>query len=43
MTCVNKTGWHGSVYVLQDEVIGEGAEGVILQTASVQGKDSRRG
>jgi len=41
VTCVNKTGWHGSVYVLQDEVIGEGAEGVILQTASVQGKDFR--
>lgn len=41
VTCVNKTGWHGSVYVLQDEVIGEGAEGVILQTASVQGRDFR--
>lgn len=24
VTCVSKTGWHGSVYVLQDEVIGEG-------------------
>lgn len=41
VTCVNKTGWHGDVYVLQDEVIGEGAEAVILQTASVQGKDFR--
>ena len=41
VTCVNKTGWHGSVYVLQDDVIGEGAEGVILQTSSVQGRDFR--
>ncbi|MBX9334102.1 DUF927 domain-containing protein, partial [Serratia marcescens] len=41
VTCVNKTGWHGDVYVLQDEVIGDGAEAVILQTASVQGKDFR--
>ncbi|HEI6790667.1 TPA: DUF927 domain-containing protein [Yersinia enterocolitica] len=41
VTCVNKTGWHGSVYVLQDEVIGVGAESVILQTASVQGRDFR--
>ncbi|HEI6722444.1 TPA: DUF927 domain-containing protein, partial [Yersinia enterocolitica] len=41
VTCVNKTGWHGGVYVLQDEVIGEGADGVILQTASVQGRDFR--
>ena len=41
VTCVNKTGWHGDVYVLQDEVIGEDAEAVILQTASVQGKDFR--
>ncbi|ENE2793538.1 DUF927 domain-containing protein, partial [Yersinia enterocolitica] len=32
VTCVNKTGWHGSVYVLQDEVIGVGAESIILQT-----------
>ena len=38
---MNKTGWHGDVYVLQDEVIGDGAEAVILQTASVQGKDFR--
>lgn len=41
VTCVSKTGWHGSVYVLQDEVIGEGAESVILQTSSVQGRDFR--
>lgn len=33
VTCVNKTGWHGSVYVLQDEVIGAGAGSVILQSA----------
>lgn len=33
VTCVNKTGWHGSVYVLQDEVIGTGAGSVILQSA----------
>lgn len=41
VTCVNKTGWHGGVYVLQDEVIGKGAESVILQTSSVQGRDFR--
>lgn len=41
VTCVTKTGWHGSVYVLQDEVIGIGAESVILQTSSVQGRDFR--
>ncbi|HEO9718318.1 TPA: DUF927 domain-containing protein [Morganella morganii subsp. morganii] len=41
VTCVNKTGWHGNVYVLQDEVIGAGADSVILQTSSVQGKDFR--
>lgn len=33
VTCVEKTGWHGSVYVLQDEVIGSGASNVILQSA----------
>ncbi|HCC5946248.1 TPA: DUF927 domain-containing protein, partial [Escherichia coli] len=38
VTCVSRTGWHGQVYVLQDEVSGEGAEGVILQTTSVQGR-----
>ena len=37
VTCVSRTGWHGQVYVPQDEVSGEGAEGVILQTTSVQG------
>jgi putative DNA primase/helicase len=37
VTCVSRTGWHGQVYVLQDEVSGEGAESVILQTTSVQG------
>jgi putative DNA primase/helicase len=42
VTCVTKTGWHGSVYVLQDEVIGIGAESVILQTSSVQGRDFRQ-
>ncbi|AUU13359.1 TPA: DUF927 domain-containing protein [Proteus mirabilis] len=41
VTCVNKTGWHGNVYVLQDEVVGNGADSVILQTSSVQGKDFR--
>lgn len=41
VTCVNKTGWHGSVYVLQDEVIGRDARSVILQTSSVQGRDFR--
>ncbi|MCC8379934.1 DUF927 domain-containing protein [Xenorhabdus sp. PB30.3] len=41
VTCVNKTGWHGNVYVLQDEVVGTGADSVILQTSSVQGKDFR--
>ncbi len=41
VTCVSRTGWHGQVYVLQDEVSGEGAEGVILQTTSVQGRDFR--
>ncbi|CDH00938.1 DUF927 domain-containing protein [Xenorhabdus bovienii] len=41
VTCVNKTGWHGNVYVLQDEVVGSGADSVILQTSSVQGKDFR--
>ena len=41
VTCVTKTGWHGSVYVLQDEVIGVGSESVILQTSSVQGRDFR--
>ncbi len=41
VTCVNKTGWHGGVYVLQDEVIGRDAQSVILQTSSVQGRDFR--
>lgn len=41
VTCVNKTGWHGGVYVLQDEVIGREAQSVILQTSSVQGRDFR--
>lgn len=41
VTCVNKTGWHGNVYVLQDEVVGNGADSVMLQTSSVQGKDFR--
>ncbi|MDC9581199.1 DUF927 domain-containing protein [Xenorhabdus sp. PR6a] len=41
VTCVNKTGWHGNVYVLQDEVVGTDADSVILQTSSVQGKDFR--
>ncbi|HIE4545963.1 TPA: DUF927 domain-containing protein [Proteus mirabilis] len=41
VTCVNKTGWHGNVYVLQDEVVGNGADSVILQTSRVQGKDFR--
>lgn len=41
VTCVSRTGWHGQVYVLQDEVSGEGAESVILQTTSVQGRDFR--
>lgn len=41
VTCVSRTGWHGQVYVLQDEVSGEGADGVILQTTSVQGRDFR--
>nr|WP_172960882.1 DUF927 domain-containing protein [Phytobacter sp. SCO41] len=41
VTCVNKTGWHGGVYVLQDEVIGRDARSVILQTSSVQGRDFR--
>ncbi|MDV5583905.1 DUF927 domain-containing protein [Enterobacter hormaechei] len=41
VTCVNKTGWHGGVYVLQDEVIGRESQSVILQTSSVQGRDFR--
>ncbi|MGM3175243.1 DUF927 domain-containing protein [Dickeya lacustris] len=41
VTCVDKTGWHGAVYVLQDEVIGDEADTVILQTACVQGRDFR--
>jgi len=41
VTCVNRTGWHGGVYVLQDEVIGRDARSVILQTSSVQGRDFR--
>lgn len=41
VTCVNKTGWHGSVYVLQDEVIGTGAESVILQSAYSSKNDFR--
>jgi len=41
VTCVNKTGWHGSVYVLQDEVIGSGAESVILQSAYSSKNDFR--
>ncbi|MBD2815255.1 DUF927 domain-containing protein [Xenorhabdus sp. Flor] len=41
VTCVNKTGWHSNVYVLQDEVVGTDADSVILQTSSVQGKDFR--
>lgn len=41
VTCVNKTGWHGGVYVLRDEVIGREAQSVILQTSSVQGRDFR--
>ncbi|MGQ6014363.1 alkaline-shock protein [Serratia marcescens] len=41
VTCVNKTGWHGSVYVLQDEVIGAGAESVILQSAYSSKNDFR--
>ncbi|MCX8967138.1 DUF927 domain-containing protein [Erwinia psidii] len=41
VTCVNKTGWHGSVYVLQDEVIGTGAGSVILQSAYSSKNDFR--
>lgn len=31
-TCTDKSGWHGSAYVLTDETIGENEERVLLQT-----------
>lgn len=30
--CVERTGWHGQVYVLPDEVIGPGGDSVMLQS-----------
>ncbi len=41
VTCVDKTGWHGGAYVLQDDVIGSDAGSVILQSASSSRNDFR--
>lgn len=41
-TAVTKTGWHGSVYVLPREVIGEGAEGYVYQPHELTLDDSVR-
>lgn len=41
VTCVDKTGWHGGAYVLQDDVIGDDADGVILQSAFSSRNDFR--
>lgn len=39
ITCVERTGWHGSTYVLPHGSIGPGAEGVILQSAGFAAND----
>lgn len=39
VTCVEKTGWFSGAYVLQDEVIGNDAGSVILQSASSSKND----
>lgn len=39
ITCVERTGWHGTAYVLPQETIGLDAEGVILQTAGYAASD----
>lgn len=31
--CVDRTGWHSQQYVLPDEIIGKGAERLVLQTS----------
>lgn len=39
VTCVERTGWYGTAYVLPREVIGPDADGVILQSAGYAGDD----
>lgn len=39
ITCIERTGWHGSAYVLPTESIGPDAESVILQTAGYSASD----
>ncbi|RMF70246.1 MAG: DUF927 domain-containing protein, partial [Calditrichaeota bacterium] len=41
-TAVTKTGWHGSVYILPREVIGEGAENFVYQPHELTLDDSVR-
>jgi len=39
ITCIERTGWHGSAYVLPTGSIGPDAESVILQTAGYSAND----
>ena len=41
VTCVDKTGWHNGAYVLQDEIIGQDAESLVLQSTLSSKNDFR--